>query len=397
LTQTNFWRIYGKRLLIILVVVSLIGAGAYGTTAFEPDIKSHLPDIMPEAASFEILLEEPSANSFLFTAYNENDIEVGYVSVGEGQGYDGPMTVLTAWTLEGTILEIQVPVHYENLPWYNRLDADDFFGRFIGRSYNEPLSLDIDIDAVSGATRSCEGVDTGVRSGRQLLSEYLGNPYPVPEEKVDFGIAEIMLLVGLGTVVIFRTVPPFNRKHSLRYLTLVFGLVVFGFWLSAPLSLVNFIVWPIGFGPIWQQNLFLYILVVGIIGLALVLAKNIWCFWLCPFAAIQEGAHLIGGTVRPITKRQLLLRNSRYFILWAVVFLALLLRKPSVAAFEPWNNIFSLEGTILEWFFVITVIIIAVFIYDFWCHYLCPVGATMDIVLRLRMWLTGSLRKVFAR
>jgi len=397
LSRDSFLRVYGKRILIAAAAVSLVAALILGSLAFKAEFASQLPDVMPKAASFEVLDENVGEGSFLYGGYNESGALVGYVTAAEGRGYGGPMTVLTAWTLEGTILEVQVASHVETLAWYNKLGDADYLSRFVGRSYTEPLLLGDDIDAVSGATRSSEGVDEGVRGGRQLLSVFLGDPYPIPAEEVDFGLGEILLLVGMGVVVIFRTVPPFRRIHSLRYYTLVFGLIVFGIWLSSPLSLINFVVWPVGFAPTWQHNLFLYILVFGIVGLALTFAKNFWCFWMCPFAAIQEGAHFIGGTVRPITRRQLLLRNTRYFLLWGVVFMALLLRKPAVTVFEPWNNIFSLEGTTLEWLFVVTVILIAVFIYDFWCHYLCPVGATMDIVLRLRMWLATGLRRVFAR
>jgi len=101
--------------------------------------------------------------------------------------------------------------------------------------------------------------------------------------------------------------------------------------------------------------------------------------------------------VRPIIKRALLLRNTRFFLLWLVLFLALLVRKPAATVFEPWTNIFSLEGTNVEWLFVTAVVLGAVFVYDLWCHYLCPVGATMDIVLRVRTWLNDGFNRVFSR
>jgi len=258
--------------------------------------------------------------------------------------------------------------------------------------------LDEDIDATSGATRSSAGVATGVQAGRQLVSEQLGDPYPAPEEPINFGTAEIMLLVGLGTVVGFRMLPGLRKRHWLRYFTLLFGFIVLGVWLSSPLSLVNFAIWPVGFAPSWQSNLFLYILVFGLVALAIILAKNFWCFWLCPFVAMQEGAHFIGGSrVRPITKRQLLLRNTRYVILWLVLLIALIMRNPSLSVFEPWTTIFSLEGNAGQWLLVVVTLGVAMFIYDFWCHYLCPVGATMDIILRVRMWFVDGFRRLFAR
>ncbi len=398
MAQGSFLRIHGKRLLVSLAVLTLIGAGVYGAFAYENDFELYLPDVMPEASSFELLLEEAFEGSYFYTASDSNGDELGYVSATKGQGYGGPMMVMVAWSLNGTILSILVPEHHETLAWYGELAEKEYFNQFLGLKYSEPLTLGEDIDAATGATRSCVGVATGVQRGRQIMSEQLGDPYPQPEEAVDFGIGEIMLLVGLGTVVMFRTVPPLRKRHWMRYLTLVFGLIVFGVWLSNPLSLSDFAIFPAGFSPSWQSHLFLYILVFSLVALALVLAKNFWCFWLCPFAAIQEGAHFIGGgRVRPITKRQLLLRNTRYFILWLVLLVVLLGRNPALSVFEPWATIFSLKGSLVEWLLVVVVVGVAMFIYDFWCHYLCPVGATMDIVLRVRMWFVDGFRRLFAR
>ena len=397
MVQGHFWRKHGKWLLVTLAVLSLIAAGAYGALAFEADVEPYLPEVMPGAATFELILDDAAEDSYLYTASDTNDGLLGYVSAAQGQGYGGPMTVTVAWSPDGTILDVQVPVINDTPAWYGKMYTQEFFTQYIGRQYSEPLMLGEDIDATSGATRSSAGVATGVGGGRQLLSEQLGDPYPLPEEPINFGISEIMLLIGLGMVVTFRMVPPFRKRHRLRYLSLLFGFIVFGVWLSSPLSLINFSVWPLGFAPSWQSNLFLYIIIVGLVGLALIFAKNFWCFWICPFSAMQEGAHFVGGSrVRPITKRQLLLRNTRYVILWLVLFIVLLLQKPALSVFEPWNTVFSLEGTTGQWLLVITVLAVAAFVYDFWCHYMCPVGATMDIILRVRMWFVSSFQRLFS-
>jgi len=389
---------HGSQTLVVLAVFSLVGAGAYGQLSYDPDVEPYLPEALPEAASFELLLSEPAEGSYLYVASDANDYQLGYVTATEGQGYGGPMTVMVTWSLEGTILSVQVPEHHDSPAWYGKLFEKEFFSQYIGRQYSQPLMLDEDIDVASGATHSSTGVATGVQAGRQLVSEQLGDPYPTLEEPIRFGTAEIMLLVGLGTVVGFRMLPTLRKRHWLRYFTLLFGFIVLGVWLSSPLSLVNFTIWPVGFAPSWQSNLFLYILVFGLVALAIFFAKNFWCFWLCPFAALQEGAHFMGGSrVRPITKRQLLLRNTRYVILWLVLLIVLIMRSPSLSVFEPWTTIFSLEGNAEQWLLVVVTLGVAMFIYDFWCHYLCPVGATMDIILKVRMWFVDGFGRLFAR
>ena len=66
-------------------------------------------------------------------------------------------------------------------------------------------------------------------------------------------------------------------------------------------------------------------------------------------------------------------------LLWA-----LLCRAPGVVSFEPWDTLFSLSGSAEQWLLVAVTLIAALFVYDFFCHYLCPVGAVLDIILKVR-------------
>ncbi len=212
---------------------------------------------------------------------------------------------------------------------------------------------------------------------------------------INIGTNEILLIAALVVVVVLRMVPFFKRFVWLRYITLAFGLGVFGFWLSRPLSLVNFSQFFTGSLPAFETHLYIYILVCGVVGLALILGKNIWCFWICPFNAMQEVAHNIGGRkVRPIGKLQLRLRNARYVILWIVLLLVLVLQKPAISVFEPWGTIFSQRGSIIQWTLVGASLGMAIVVYDFWCHYMCPVGAVMDFVLGFRRWIVGIIGRI---
>lgn len=397
LTQGSFWQLHGKKLLVIGAVISLIGAWVFGQLNLKTDVADFLPDVMPKAAAFELISSKPADNQYLYSA-TAGGTPIGYVTAGQGEGYAGPIVVMVAWTLDGTITNIQVPEHQETPVWYNRLAKGDYFSQYIGRNFSSPFTLGDDINATSGATRSSSGVAGGVYSGRLLLAEHLGQPFVGPKAQIKLGAPEILLILGLSLVVVFRLVPSFRQKRWPRYVMLIYGLGVFGIWLSAMLSLINFVVFPISFAPSVFTNPLLYILVFGVIGLALVFGKNFWCFWICPYAALQEGAHFLGGSqVKAVSKRQLFLRNARYVILWAVVMLAFILRQPQLAVFEPWNTVFALEGNLSQWLLVIATLGIGLFIYDFWCHYLCPVGATMDLVLKLRTWASNTIGRLTAR
>ncbi len=392
----KFWIRRGTAALVLVAVLSLVAAGVYGQVSYHSDVEQYLP----ESTKFELLRSNSDETGYLYAGGDSNGSPVSYVTITEAQGYGGPMTVMVTWSLEATILALEVPEHYEDMrPWFLRMYDVGFFDQYIGRQYSEPLELDTDIDTVTRSTVSSVAVAMGVQRGRALVAEQLGDPYPVAEESVSFGLAEILLLTGLGSGVTLRLVPGLKKFRWTRYLTLTFGLVVLGFWFVVPLSLINFTIWAVGFTPAWQSHLFLYILVFGVVGLAVMFAKNFYCFWLCPFSAMQEVMHFLGGgRVTPTSKWQRRLRNTPYFVLWLALVLALLLRDPSMSSFEPWNALFSLNGTAEQWLLVAVTLVTAMIVKDFWCHYLCPIRAVMDIILKVRRRLKREwLRKVSPR
>jgi hypothetical protein len=375
-----------SRLIFLLAILSLLAAGTYGrfTRGDDSGLELLMPELFPDAAAFE-LLDTQQGIQFIYGVIDDGSLPIGYVTSSEGQGYGGPMTVVIAWSPDGTVLDVRVTEHFEDLPWFDTLYNKNFFRQYIGREYSQPLMLGDDINAISGATISCVGVSSGVQVGREMVSEQLGDPIPAPREPIDFGAAEWLLLAGIGTVVTLRSVPLLRRWRWPRFLTLTFSFIVLGVWLAIPLSLTNFAAWLVGYGPNLETGLIFYILVLGVVGLAILAGRNYYCFWLCPFAAVQELAHFLGGVnLRPRTGWRRLLANSRYFLLWAALFLVLLLNNPTVSLFEPWNALFSLKGDPEQWILVIFTLALALVIYNFWCYYLCPVGATMDIILKVR-------------
>jgi len=219
-----------------------------------------------------------------------------------------------------------------------------------------------------------------------LVAKQLGHTIPpksVPPVKLD--LPEGLLLLGFGWVVIARTLGLFTGMKWRRVPSLVFGLVVLGVWLGQPLSLVNFTTWLIGYPLPWQNNLFLYGLVLGTLALAVSLGKNFYCFWLCPFSAVQEGAHwLTGSSIRPSEACRKGLASVRYVLLWFALFFAFLSGTPAFTVYEPWTALFTLKGTGPQWVLVAITLVGAMLVHNLWCAYLCPVGALMEIVLKVR-------------
>jgi NosR/NirI family transcriptional regulator, nitrous oxide reductase regulator len=93
--------------------------------------------------------------------------------------------------------------------------------------------------------------------------------------------------------------------------------------------------------------------------------------------------------IHPGPKLFKILHNTRYVLLFIALFLVLAFKNPSVSVFEPWNVLFSLKGTADQWGLMLFALTAAVFIYNFWCHYLCPVGAFLEIILKVRKGTIG--------
>lgn len=389
----SFTRMYTSRLVYGLAIVALLGAGVYGQLSRGlSGNEEFLPEAMPEAATFKSL--QTSGGATLYLVRDAAGTELGYITASEGPGYGGPLKVLVNWTPDGIITGVKVPDHHEDLPWWNVLIKQDFFGQYVGRSYSEPLQLFEDIDATTGSTVSCNGVAVGVRNGRLVMAQYLGQPYTGPSDPIIIGRPELTVALGLLAVVLARTLPGLRRRAWPRVITLIYGFVVLGVWLAIPLSLTNIASWLVGYAPHLQTFFVMYIIVFGVIGLALIFGKNFYCFWLCPYVAVQELLYAIFRIrIQPAGKWFKILRNARYILLFIALFLVLALRNPSVSVFEPWNVLFSLKGTTDQWVLMFFALGVAIFIYDFWCHYLCPVGAVMDVILKGRRGVIGLWQK----
>ncbi|MCL2475110.1 MAG: 4Fe-4S binding protein [Chloroflexi bacterium] len=396
--QKNFWQTRSRHILIILAVLSLVGALIFGqVTGGKTDVYEYLPDIIPAGSTATLIAEEPVQGNYVYRVDLNGDL-YGYVTFGEGKGYNGTMVVMTLWSADGVVLDIQVPKQVETPSYYVQLEQQGHFQMYIGKVYNSDFILGNGVDATSGSTRSSEGVNTGFLNGLYLMSDKVPDFAGVakPDKPIVWQTVPVIgLVVLLIFVFIIRMIPALSKITVLRYLTLFGGLIVLGFIASAPLSLANFAAWAVGFVPDISTNIYIYILVFSVVGLAVIFGKNFYCYWICPFNAIQEGTHFLGASkVRPVTKRQLALRNVRYFVLWAALMITFIMRNPSFAVFEPWATLFHWDaGTISTWLLVAATIGTSVFIYNFWCHYLCPVGAVMDVVLNIRKWFVGLFRK----
>ncbi|AKG52960.1 transcriptional regulator-like protein [Dehalogenimonas sp. WBC-2] len=384
-------KLHGVRVNRIISVTSLI---IVAIIANLPQPKPNFQELIlrsyPEVISAENVVDI-SDRLFFYTTLDGQ--EVGYATVNEGQGFKGLIQVAILWSENGILKKLHVLQEHEDANWWQMLVTNNYFDQYISREYTEPFIVGKDIDTVTGATFSSNGVATAVKESRFLVAQALGNPFPKEQEAFNFGVKELAVTLGLVIVALLRLHKSIPKYRWVRYVCLAFSLSIIGIWLTIPLNLSDIIVWLIGYVPNIHNQLYIFILVIGTIGLAIIFKKNFYCFWLCPFAAVQEIMHFMGKfSIRPNPKLLHVLVQARYFLLWFALSLALLEKNASVSTFEPWGTLFTLHGVGLQWILVGVILLAALVIKNVWCYYLCPIGAVMDIILETRRWLT---RKIF--
>jgi NosR/NirI family nitrous oxide reductase transcriptional regulator len=251
-----------------------------------------------------------------------------------------------------------------------------------------------DLDGVTGATFTCRALSESVRkASRNIAAHVLNFPQiPEPEIEIVFRTQEafLILLFLLSFIGYYRK---FKYKKVLRWITLLAGMVVIGFIFNLPLTLIFINKMLLGYFPQWQFNLYFYILLTGVFLSLILLKKNPYCDWFCPFGASQEFLALIGGgNTHPPKWLSYTLRWAQRILALAVITAALIYRHPGIHSYEVFGAFFHLVGSVFLFSLLGIFLILSLFIKRPWCHFLCPLRAVSDLIRLFRDWV---LKKTF--
>lgn len=130
---------------------------------------------------------------------------VGYAATGTGSGYGGPMEVMVGVAPDGHILGVEMVAERESPGFFRLVEGSNLFDQFLRSSVDKSLQLGDDLDTISGATMSSEGVATSVRDAVQLLAADALNTSRPPEN--------IQLQIGTARLSL-RSSPPAMRATS---------------------------------------------------------------------------------------------------------------------------------------------------------------------------------------
>ncbi|SEA41472.1 Na+-translocating ferredoxin:NAD+ oxidoreductase RNF, RnfG subunit [Desulfuromusa kysingii] len=380
-----------KKLKIILIifatVITIFGLIYQGNTG-EKNVLNDLKQIFPTAVSFV----KDNARYPVYEVFNADKNNLGYAVEASSAGYAGPIKVLAGIDNSGLIVDVIVLNQVET-PWFfQKVLADGFLSRVKGHTVDDPLSLNSDIDAVSGATYTSEGIVNAVRKSSHWFGRSHLNLTIHEEPETLIGIEE--LLLGLLYVIVFFSL--WKKYHKLRLLVMGASLAFLGFWQNSPISFANIATLLTGNAPSYLERPFWYLLVVGTLFVTVLMGKNFYCYYLCPFGAIQEFLHKMGGmSYKPCPHTFKRLQKIRLGLTWLAFLLAIYLANPSISSYEPFSALFKLQGNSAQWLLMPFVLFIGIFISRFWCKVFCPVGLVMDFCAKIRkrvIQLWGNLK-----
>jgi NosR/NirI family transcriptional regulator, nitrous oxide reductase regulator len=269
-----------------------------------------------------------------------------------------------------------------------------------------PLDFQLNVTRIKGMVYP-ERVRQSFAFGGQLPSDYVEQASS--DQKTWHSIwtdrwAELLVLVmGLGVLVWALREPPWLMHHPARMFNfrmayLVFTLCFIGWYAQGQLSIVNLtaVVQAVLAGR--SLDFFMYdpmtVLLWAFVAVTFFFwGRGTFCGWLCPFGALQE-------LVSQVTRRLGLswirvpqvwdqrLKKVKYVVLAALMVSACV----SVAwtdrlvEVEPFKTSITLNF-VRAWPFVlwaVALVLVSSFFYKGYCRYLCPLGAGMGVLGKLR-------------
>jgi hypothetical protein len=306
------------------------------------------------------------------------------------RGWAGEIPVLVGLASGGTIEGIKVlpGANRETPGFIDPLYEEDFDGQYRGRSVASPIVAGEDVDGVTGATQSVAAVNDGVRkASRRAARELLGLDPAAP--RVSRSVLPVRPGVYLMAGLALLAVIGYGRGagQAFRLTVLALSLLLLGVWQGfypTPADLTK--VFTLQVPPGSAGTAWAFMLAVPLL-LALLWGK-LHCGWLCPFGAATEFLfRLTPGRLALSERWDGRLRRLRLLLLLGLPAAAIVANDPGALRFEPLSALFHprsltlVAGVLLGW-----VLVGSVFVERFYCKFLCPLGALLDLVSRDRLF-----------
>ena len=284
----------------------------------------------------------------------------------------------------GIIRDMKVARHRETPSFLEKTEKKGLIRSLVGKSYDDSFVIGEDVDVVSGATYTSEAIISCAQLGsNKLARDQLKLEVSALEAPgLEIGIPEFALL-ALYVLALLGIYKLTKYKRTIRWITMLGGLLILGFWFSVPLTLSKLNSFLLGYFPDWHTQMYWYLLIGGFLLSIVLTRKNIYCTWICPLGGLQECLGAVGGAKPRFSRRfNGIMKWVQRGVALLAILMALYFRNPVKLNYEIFGVALSLTGA--TYLFVMTglFIVASVFIKRPWCTYLCPI-IPLEEMLRL--------------
>ncbi len=363
---------------LIIIVLLLMAALVFNNWMKNQDFASEVNNLIPGAHNFAKISNDP----LVYKASDNNNTVIAYCGVGEGKGYAGNIRIAVAVDCHGKVLGTRVLDQVETPAYFAKLIKSDYFKQYRGKKIDgDAFKLNQDVQAVSGATVSSRGsINAIIAAIKGIIAQQpdlAGNSeWSSRGEHESTTFRDYLPLLALCLLLSIAIYGSIRKKNRLRWVTMLAGIAILGIWQERMLSLAiigNLFMNPLLFVKI---SLFTAVLIIAVALTCLLLRKNLYCYWICPFGATQEIIFKASGNKNPKIEKTFRTKTVKITkILAAAALLAgIALGNPGLTSFEPFSTLFGFSGGAHEWLLLALVLIGAFFVERFWCRFFCPVG-----------------------
>ena len=199
---------------------------------------------------------------------------------------------------------------------------------------------------------------------------------------------QVLDISALAAFLLLALISFLLRNRWLKYTTMVLAIAYMGFYKGNLVSLVhifNLVEWSF---PIFQYNISWYLL-MGFTVVSTIFWGRLYCGRICAFGALtQLMDRIIPSRFRyelppHIDKHMVYLK---YFLLAAAILYFLFTRDRFIYKYIEPFWMFTLSGTTVMWVLLILLLLVTVFVRNFYCRYLCSLGAALGVLSNLTLF-----------
>lgn len=229
------------------------------------------------------------------------------------------------------------------------------------------------------------------------------------QRAIDIAVLTVYLCFLTGLFVFQRQLAPRYGKWlpNIRLISLFFIIGFIGYYAQGQLSVVNIYTLLLSVWQGFDVHVFLLDPILFIIWSFVFISLFLWgrglfCGWLCPFGAFQELIGRLANWLRlpqwkPLDSHHRTLQRIKYPILIGLIMAAFfdLSMAETLAEIEPFKTTLTMNF-FRHWPFVTYAFVLlgaGLFVHKFYCRYLCPLGAGLAILGRLRLFSWLKRRK----